>query len=107
MAMFAKAPKEFSISDIPAPEIIDPTSVPSLRWGILGAGDIAEVFAETVAANTNQKISAVASKTAGKGEAFASRFGIPKCYTTYEEIVSDPAVDAVYVATLPLSLIHI
>jgi len=101
MAMFAKAPKEFALSDIPAPEIIDPNSVPSLRWGILGAGDIAEVFAETVAANTNQKISAVASKTPGKGEAFAARFEIPKSYTTYEELVADPEVDAVYVATLP------
>ena len=76
MAMFAKAPKSFEPSDIPAPEMIAPTSVPSLRWGILGAGDIAEVFAETVAANTNQQIVAVASKTPGKGEAFASLFGI-------------------------------
>jgi hypothetical protein len=41
MAMFAKAPKSFEPSDIPAPEMIDPTSFPSLRWGILGAGDFA------------------------------------------------------------------
>jgi predicted dehydrogenase len=90
MAMFAKAPRSFDASDIPASELIDPSSVPSLRWGILGAGDIAEVFAETVAANTNQQIVAVASKTPGKGEAFASRFGIARSYTSYEELVQDP-----------------
>lgn len=101
MAMFAEAPKQFDSSDFPTPEIIDPNSVPSLRWGILGAGDIAEVFAETVGKNTNQKIIAVASKTPGKGEAFAARFGIGKSYQSYEELVQDPEVDAVYVATLP------
>ncbi len=101
MAMFAKAPKSFELSDIPAPELIDPSSVPALRWGILGAGDIAEVFAETVAANTNQQVVAVASKTPGKGVAFASRFGIPRSYASYEELVQDPDVDAVYIATLP------
>ena len=101
MAMFAQAPKSFELSDIPAPETIDPSSVPSLRWGILGAGDIAEVFAETVAANTNQQIVAVASKTPGKGEAFASRFGIARSYPSYEQLVQDEQVDAVYIATLP------
>ena len=101
MAMFAEAPKLFTESDIPKPEIIDPESVPSLRWGILGAGDIAEVFADTVAKNTKQQIVAVASKTPGKGEAFAKRFQIPKNYSSYEDLVSDNEVDAVYVATLP------
>ncbi|MFM7014229.1 MAG: Gfo/Idh/MocA family protein [Actinomycetota bacterium] len=101
MAMFAEAPKLFDQSDIPAPEIIDPNSVPSLRWGILGAGDIAEVFADTVAKNTRQKIVAVASKTPGKAETFAQRFQIPKIYNNYEDLVADEEVDAVYVATLP------
>lgn len=99
--MFAEAPRDFDESDIPAPEIVDPDSVPSLRWGILGAGDIAEVFADTVFAHTRQKITAVASKTPGKGERFAQRFGIAQSYSRYEELVEDPDVDAVYVATLP------
>jgi predicted dehydrogenase len=101
MAMFAKAPKSFDLSDIPSPEIIDSDSVPTLRWGILGAGDIAEEFAATVAKNTRQVIGAVASKTPGKGEAFASKFGIPKTYASYEQLVADDQIDAVYVATLP------
>ena len=101
MAMFAEAPKEFDPSDFPEPEIVDPESVPVLRWGILGAGDIAEVFADTVVKNTKQEIVAVASKTPGKGERFAERFGVPRTYRSYEELVRDPEVDAVYVATLP------
>lgn len=101
MAMFAEAPKLFEARDIPDPEVIDPASVPTLRWGILGAGDIAEVFADTVAKNTKQKIVAVASKTKGKGEAFAARFQIPKVFNSYEELVESDEVDAVYIATLP------
>lgn len=101
MAMFAEAPRLFELSDIPEPEIVDPDSVPQLRWGILGAGDIAEVFADTVAKNTRQQIIAVASKTPGKGESFANRFGIDKSYQSYEELVQNPEIDAVYVATLP------
>jgi predicted dehydrogenase len=101
MAMFAEAPKLFDLSHFPEPEGIDPNLVPQLRWGILGAGDIAEVFADTLSKNTNQKIVAVGSKTAGKGEAFASRFGIERSYKTYEELVQDAEVDAVYVASLP------
>jgi len=41
MAMFSEAPRDFTAADIPAPEIIDPMSVPSFRWGFIGAGDIA------------------------------------------------------------------
>ena len=101
MAMFAQAPKDFHESDFPEPEIVEADSVPILRWGILGAGDIAEVFADTVLGNTKQEIVAVASKTSGKGERFAERFSIPRTYHTYEELVGDGEVDAVYVATLP------
>ncbi len=99
--MFAQAPRDFSTADIPAPEVIDPSSVPALRWGIVGAGDIAEVFADTVLAHTKQIITAVASKTPGKGDAFAKRFSIPRSYRSYEELTQDPEVDAVYIATLP------
>ncbi len=101
MAMFAEAPRSFSTNDIPAPEVVDPNSVPSLRWGILGAGDIAEVFIETVRKNTHQQVVAIASKTPGKGEAFAKRFGNLDSFTSYEELVQSDAIDAIYVATLP------
>lgn len=99
--MFGASSREFTASDFPAPRILSPGDVPSLRWGILGAGEIAEIFAETLLANTNQKLVAVASQTAGKAEQFAARWGIEHSYWSYEPLVARPDIDAVYVANLP------
>jgi predicted dehydrogenase len=101
MAMFSEAPRDFTAADIPAPEIIDPMSVPSFRWGFIGAGDIAEVMAAALAKHTNQRVVAVGSQTPGKGKAFAERFGIERHYDNYADLANDPEVDIVYVATLP------
>jgi predicted dehydrogenase len=101
MAMFSEAPREFTASDIPAPEIINPNSVTSYRWGFIGAGDIAEVMASAMAKHTNQRVVAVGSRTPGKGKAFAEKHNIARSYETYEELANDPEVDIVYVATLP------
>lgn len=99
--MFGASSKEFDASDFPAPRIIDPSDTPTLRWGILGTGEIAEIFAETLLANTNQKLVAVASRTAGKAEQFANRWGIEHSFSSYEQLVARPDIDAVYVANLP------
>ena len=101
MAMFGGSKKVFTQADIPTPEIIEPESVPSLRWGIFGAGDIAEVFAETVKRNTKQQLVAVASRTPGKGEAFAAKHGIASAHASYEQLAARDDIDAIYVATLP------
>ena len=101
MAMFSGVVKNFSESDFPQPEIIDPASVPSLRWGILGAGDIAEVFINTLAKHTKQRVVGIASKTPGKAEKLASRFGVEKTYNSYEALCTQPDVDVIYIATLP------
>jgi predicted dehydrogenase len=101
MAMFSEAPRDFTAADIPAPEIIDPQSVPSYRWGFIGAGDIAEVMAAALAKHTNQRVVAVGSQTPGKGKGFAERFGIERHYDNYADLANDPEVYIVYVATLP------
>ncbi len=101
MAMFSEAPRDFTAADIPKPEIIDPNSVPSFHWGFIGAGDIAEVMAETLSKHTNQRVVAVGSKTPGKAKAFAKRFGLARHYDNYVDLANDPEVDIVYVATLP------
>ncbi len=84
---------------IPAPRIIDPKSVPSLRWGVLGPGSIAEAWVGSVQKHTAQTISAVASRTPGRAKEFADKFSIHKSYETYEELLADPEIDAVYVAS--------
>lgn len=71
----------------------------NFRIGILGAGHIAEKMARTAASMPGVEIHAVASRSLEKAEEFATRFGIGKAYGSYEEMVADPMVEMVYVAT--------
>lgn len=70
-----------------------------IKWGIMAAGSIAESFAGDLAHAKNGEAYAIGSRNLEKAEAFAAKFGIPKAYGSYEELVADPDVDAVYVAT--------
>ena len=79
--------------------IVNPQSVPSLRWGIIGPGGIAEVFVGASQKHTTQIFSAVASRTKGRAEAFAKQFGIPTIHDNYEQLVEDPNLDAIYIAS--------
>lgn len=86
------------------PEVLDhrvPESIeaPSLRWGILGTGWIAERFAASLRAHTRQRITAVAARDPEKTADFAQRHGIDRVHLTVADLVSDPRVDVVYVAT--------
>lgn len=83
--------------------------VPVLRWGIVALGAIADYFARAVRAHTDQRIVAVASRSAERAEAFASRYSIDRSYGSYEQLMNDPEVQIVYVAAphsehLPLGL---
>ncbi len=69
-----------------------------IRWGILGTGFIAGLFATDLCA-AGLTIQAVASRTLVKAEEFQAEFGIPTAYSSYEELVADADVDVVYVAT--------
>src|SRR5690554_3552433 len=69
------------------------------RWGILGPGGVATQFAEDLAAVDDASITAVASRSQERADAFGDRFGIPARHTSVEALVSDPDVDVVYVAT--------
>lgn len=69
-----------------------------LKWGIIGAGIIAEHFCDAVRHVDNCITAAVASKSRERAEAFASKNDVPKS-CTYDEIVSDDSIDVIYVAT--------
>lgn len=69
------------------------------RIGIIGAGWIARKMCRAIAPFTDMEIYAIASRTMKKAEAFATEHNISKAYGSYEEMVSDPAVDLVYIAT--------
>ena len=70
-----------------------------VRWGIVGTGKIAKVFAEGVARISEGEVVAVGSRTADSARAFADAFGVARAYGSYEELCHDDTVDAVYVAT--------
>ncbi|KAA3644839.1 MAG: gfo/Idh/MocA family oxidoreductase [Chloroflexi bacterium] len=69
------------------------------RWGILGPGRIAEQFAEDIGVVSNAELYAVASSSADRAKNFARRYNAPKTYSAYIDLVTDPEVDAVYIAT--------
>ncbi len=77
----------------------DPRTAPPIRWGILGAGWIAGSFATAVRSATRAPLVAVGSRDRTRAERFATQHGIPTTHVGYRDLVEDPQVDAVYVAT--------
>ena len=70
-----------------------------IRWGVVGPGAIAAGFAEGMQWAEGGTITAVASRSAERADAFADRFDIPTRYGDYGSLAADPDVDVVYVAT--------
>ena len=70
-----------------------------LRVGIIGAGWIAEKAAITLNGLGTCEAYAIASRTLDKAQAFAEKWQIPQAYGSYTELINDPAVDLVYIAT--------
>lgn len=69
------------------------------RWGIIGTGGIAKAFALDLQRLPDHKVAAVGSRSVQKGHAFASEFADCVSYGSYEELVADPKIDGIYVAT--------
>src|SRR5215470_14939249 len=74
-----------------------------LRIGVLGAAGIARQFVPAQAASRKVKVVAVASRDPAKAQAFAREFGIPRAHGSYEALLADREVDAIY-NPLPNSL---
>jgi predicted dehydrogenase len=67
-----------------------------LRWGILGTGNIARQFADGIAGARRSEAAAVGSRQKESAEAFAGTRGIGRAFATYDALVADPEVDAIY-----------
>jgi predicted dehydrogenase len=74
------------------------SSSPGLRWGILGPGGIARAFASDLR-TAGLDLVAVGSRSVESATAFAGEFDVAHAHGSYEELVSDPDVDIVYIAT--------
>jgi predicted dehydrogenase len=76
-----------------------------LRWGILGTGNIAGQFCVGVNASRRGVLAAIGSRSPESAEGFAARHEALAAYGSYEQVLADPAVQAVYVS-LPNTLHH-
>ena len=72
-----------------------------MKWGILATGNIAKKFASTInqMSKENEQLVAVGSRNIESAKAFANEHDIPRYYDSYEALVKDQDVEAVYVAT--------
>src|ERR671938_2099804 len=68
-----------------------------LRWGVLGAARVARRrVIPAIQASANGAVVALASRDRDKGRAVAAELGIGRVHTSYEALLADPEVDAIY-----------
>ncbi len=73
-----------------------------VRWGIIGCGDVTEVKSGPgFQVAEGSELVAVMRRTPGLAADYAARHGVPKSYEDADELITDPEVDAVYIATPP------
>src|SRR5919112_5664589 len=88
-----------TVADLPG-TVPDLLEAPPVRWGVLGAGGIAASFTEGVRERTAADVVAVGSRDLAKAQGFASDHAPgARAHGSYQELVDDPDVDVVYVAT--------
>lgn len=71
----------------------------TIKWGIIGLGNIAHQFIQDLQLVEDTSCYAVASRTLDKARHFADKYQVTKAYGSYAELLADPQVDIVYIAT--------
>lgn len=71
----------------------------ALKIGILGTGVIAATLADTMNRMPGVELYGAASRSLEKAKDFGERFGVKRTYGSYEELVADPEIELVYIAT--------
>ncbi|MGL5874746.1 MAG: Gfo/Idh/MocA family protein [Xenococcaceae cyanobacterium] len=71
----------------------------AIRWGILGTGFVAGEFAKGLLTLKDARLLGIASRTKANAQAFANVFKVERVYDSYEQLVKDPDIDVVYIAT--------
>ncbi|HZB95263.1 MAG TPA: Gfo/Idh/MocA family oxidoreductase, partial [Herpetosiphonaceae bacterium] len=71
----------------------------TIRWGILGTGNIAHQFARGLSALEDAELVAVGSRSQAAADAFGDEFSVAHRHPSYEALADDPDVDAIYIST--------
>ena len=75
-----------------------------INWGIIGCGDVTEVKSGPAFNKVNNsRLVAVMRRDGAKAADYAARHGVPKWYDNAHALISDPEMNAIYVATPPSS----
>jgi predicted dehydrogenase len=78
-----------------------------VRWGIIGVGNVCEVkSAPAMQKIPSSQLIAVMQRDAGKAADYAKRHGVPKWYSDAGELINDPDINAIYIATPPDSHLY-
>lgn len=82
----------------------NPQVLSTIRWGIIGCGDVTEVKSGPgFQKATGSQLVAVMRRNGALAEDYARRHGVPRWYADADALIHDPDVDAVYIATPPSS----
>ncbi len=75
------------------------TSKKIFNWGVIGPGKIAHKFVKDLLTLPNARLHGVASRSLDRAQEFANQYNAPHAYGSYEDLVSCPELDIVYIAT--------
>ncbi|PYV81676.1 MAG: hypothetical protein DMG05_29520 [Acidobacteria bacterium] len=70
-----------------------------IAWGILGTGNVAQLFASDLARVPDARFLAIGSRSKERARIFGQKFSVPNQHGSYRELANDPRVQAVYIAT--------
>src|SRR5688572_26679854 len=74
-------------------------STSKLNWGLLATGRIAHTFAKGLQDSQTGKLVAVGSRSQESADKFGEEFDVPHRHASYEELLANPEVQAVYIST--------
>ena len=73
------------------------TTPQRVRWGVLGTAGIASTVVPAIARSEHSEVTAIASRDLGRAREQARLLGVPGAYGSYEALIADPSIDAVYI----------
>jgi predicted dehydrogenase len=75
------------------------TIMKKYKWGILGPGTITHKFTADLKLLDEAELYGVGSRSIERAQSYADKYNIPKAYGSYDELIQDPEVDIIYIAT--------